>query len=84
MPRSRGTQGDRSVTLKNTLSWLGDLAMVAFLRSNRLSVVHYVGWPQGDMGSALKFAWGLWGSGATDKAHRHVARLAEGTLHARL
>jgi hypothetical protein len=72
------------VTLKNTLAWIGDLRMALFLRTNRLSLIHYVGWPHGPMSDALSFAYALWGSSITTRAHQRVAVLGEGTAHSQL
>jgi hypothetical protein len=72
------------VTLKNTLAWIADWRMALFLRGNRLSVIHYVGWPHGPMSDAFGFAYALWGSSITAKAHQRVAALGEGTSHSQL
>jgi hypothetical protein len=50
------------VMLKRTLAWIADWRMAFFLRTNRLSGIHYVGWPHGTMSDAFGFAYALWRS----------------------
>ena len=73
-----------AVTLGNTLRWLGDARLALFLRANRLSVLHYFGWPHGPMADLGELAYQLWGSGAGEAAIGRLGAVAEGTAHARL